>query len=122
MKAQIGKLKLIADHVLTTNAAVVNITKAFLPGKSEATRIMVNCEDTASYVLDETGKVLSTIFPPPSAKSILTLDYCFATNRVYLLLANGSICVYQIDHETALIENIYNVSQIKAWIGFYNKK
>lgn len=106
------------DHVLTANSTVLAIKTALNQEKPEASRILVNCEDASSFVLDYQGKVLSTIFPPPSSKNIVTLDYSFTTGKVYLLLANGSICTYQVDSETALMESIYTINQIKVWFGW----
>jgi len=102
------------NHVLTTNSTLLTIKTALNEEKPEIGRILVNCEDASSFVLDYEGKILSTIFPPPSSKNIIALDYSFTTGKIYVLLANGSICIYQVDSETALMESIYTVNQIKV--------
>jgi len=71
-------------------------------------------------VLNTKGELISTIFPPPSSKNILGIDYSFISSRAYVLLANGSICIYQVDKETALLENILNINQIFVFFQLNN--
>jgi len=42
-------------------------------------------------------RLIATIFPPPSAQEVIFCGYCMNLDMIFLILINGSICVYKID-------------------------
>jgi len=60
--------------------------------------------------------VITTIYPPPSAKDIVQMQYCMNLDKIFLLLATGIICVYSIDgsrQNTTVLEKHYKPGSIK---------
>ena len=51
--------------------------------------------------------MLSTIYPPPTAKNVSFMAYCMNIDRIILMLASGTICVYKlVEYENAILEKI----------------
>lgn len=63
--------------------------------------------------------VNTTIFPPPSARDVLYLGYCMNIERVFVVLVDGTVCVYRLDDElhTAVLEKRVKSSDIKDRLG-----
>ena len=62
----------------------------------------------------EDSQLLSTIFPPPSAKEVVFLSYCMNLDRIFIMLVNGTMCIYRIDSTgTAILEKMHSSSMIK---------
>ena len=61
-----------------------------------------------SAVIQEpvSGKTLSTIYPPPTAKEVSYIGYSITLERVLIMLESGTLCVYKIDKDTAILEKI----------------
>jgi hypothetical protein len=49
---------------------------------------------------------VSTIYPPPTAKAVMFIEYCMPLKRVFVLLTSGTLCIYRIDRETAILEKL----------------
>ena len=107
---KIGKLRHLAKSFANPNAFIVKIGKCF----QHQTDININnamalytlCDDNSVLIQSPTGKQLSTIYPPPTAKSVACLSYCMSLNRMFILLASGTLCIYKIDKETAILEKL----------------
>ena len=58
--------------------------------------------------------MISTIYPPPTAKNVVFLGYCMNLDRIFLMLVSGTICVYRINQaETAILEKMLQSNMIK---------
>jgi hypothetical protein len=52
--------------------------------------------------------MISTIFPPPSAKEVVFLSYNMNIDRIFLMLVNGTLCIYRINEAgTAILEKMH---------------
>ncbi|CDW84829.1 UNKNOWN [Stylonychia lemnae] len=75
---------------------------------------LVMCEDNTVFVQDiETQRIQSTIFPPPTAQQTIAIFHSHKLNRLLVLLITGSICIYQFEKETALLERIQQPNQLR---------
>lgn len=62
--------------------------------------------------------IISTIFPPPGAKEVMFLNYCSNTDRIFIVLESGTICIYRLDEtNTTILENLLHQNQIKDSLG-----
>jgi hypothetical protein len=52
------------------------------------------------------GRTLSTIYPPPTAKEVAVITYCMSLKRVFVLLTSGTLCIYKVDRDTAILEKL----------------
>lgn len=55
-----------------------------------------------------------TIFPPPGAQEVLFVGYCMNIDIIVVVLLDGTICLYKLDHEanTALLDKRIKHSEI----------
>lgn len=65
-----------------------------------------------SIVLYEAGKVVTTIYPPPSAYDLKDVIYLSDFRRVLVLLDSGVICLFSIEGETGLLERMIRTGDI----------
>ena len=81
--------------------------------------LMVSFDNNSSLMLwPEDGTIKSIIYPPPTPTTINQLIFCMALNRVFLLLASGSLCVYKAhNRETATLDKLQFSVQIKDYEG-----
>jgi len=64
-------------------------------------------QDNSTQIQDpKTCTTLSTIYPPPTAKAVMFIEYCIPLERIFILLTSGTLCVYRIDRETAILEKL----------------
>lgn len=75
--------------------------------------IYIMCEDNSTLIYEPNGKQISTIYPPPTAKELLVVEYSMFLNRFFILLASGTICIYKFDKETAILEKLQYPNQLK---------
>ena len=78
----------------------------YRPGEDNPFCLGLECEDNSVLVCSPEGKVVSTIYPPPTAKEVIAVEYCRSLNKFFVLLVTGTICVYRFDKETAILELI----------------
>ena len=107
-----------------TNNAQLNIAHLNLIGKlvfisvSSVKSLKIIDEKIAavgednSIVLYEYGKVVTTIYPPPSAHDLKDIIYIDAQRRVLVLLDSGVICLFSIERETGLLERMIRTGEI----------
>lgn len=65
-----------------------------------------------SVVLYDKGKVVTTIYPPPSAHDLKDIMFLEESRRVLVLLDSGVICLYSIQGETGLLERMIRTGDI----------
>ena len=65
-----------------------------------------------SIVLYESGKVITTIYPPPSAHDLKDVFFLESSKRVLVLLDSGVICLFSIEGETGLLERMIRTGDI----------
>lgn len=73
--------------------------------------ISVGIDNSAFIERFEEGKTDNngnkcTLYPPPSAQKILEVKYSITLDRVIVFLSNSTLCFYNINRETALLEKI----------------
>jgi hypothetical protein len=56
------------------------------------------------------SKLISIIYPPPSASIIIFMHYC--REKVFLMLDSGSFCIYRLE-TNGMLESFYEFSMIK---------
>jgi hypothetical protein len=59
------------------------------------------------------GRTLSTIYPPPTAKEVISIGFSQLLKRMFLLLASGTLCIYRVDRDTAILEKLQYPSMLK---------
>eukprot|EP00347_Sterkiella_histriomuscorum_P004241 403361206 len=75
---------------------------------------LILCEDNSVFIQDTlTQKLMSTLYPPPTAQQTVALFHSRKLNRLLVLLITGSICIYQFNKETSLLEKILKPSQFR---------
>jgi uncharacterized protein YlzI (FlbEa/FlbD family) len=100
----IGKLNLIGRCVGVNKAKIEALF-------CTEDKMLVLSNDNSCIVYSENGAVLSTIYPPPTAKTVKELHY--HNSLVYLLLSSGTICVFNHSTETSLLHKIIYTGDIK---------
>jgi hypothetical protein len=55
---------------------------------------------------DALGRTISTIYPPPTAKEVIQIVFNCVLKRMFLLLASGTLCIYRVDRDTAILEKL----------------
>lgn len=65
-----------------------------------------------SIVLYKSGKVVTTIYPPPSAHDLKDIIFIEDLRRVLVLLDSGVICLFSIEGETGLLERLIRTGDI----------
>jgi hypothetical protein len=67
-------------------------------------------KDNSAFVqsseTDSLGRTISTIYPPPTAKEVICIAYNAILKRMFLLLASGTLCIYRVDRDTAILEKL----------------
>lgn len=61
----------------------------------------------------DSGRTLSTIYPPPTAKEVMFIEYCMTLKRMFVLLTSGTLCIYKIDKDTAILEKLQYPNQLR---------
>lgn len=59
--------------------------------------------------------MISTIFPPPGAKEVLFCGYSMYNGRIFVVLQDGTICVYRLEEEgdTAILDKIVESKNLR---------
>jgi hypothetical protein len=63
--------------------------------------------------MDTLGRSISTIYPPPTAKEVIQICFNTTLKRMFLLLASGTLCIYRVDRDTAILEKLQYPNMIK---------
>jgi hypothetical protein len=63
--------------------------------------------------MDTLGRSISTIYPPPTAKEVIQIGFNTTLRRMFLLLASGTLCIYRVDRDTAILEKLQYPNMIK---------
>jgi hypothetical protein len=109
-KIRIGKIRHLAKSFSNPNSTVLRLGKCFKNNDdisiNNTSAVFTLCEDNSAIVQNATGKQLSTIYPPPTAKTVVNVSYCMSLGKVFILLASGTICIYNIEKETAILEKL----------------
>ena len=71
------------------------------------------CEDNSALIQRLSGEQQSTIYPPPTGKNLACIEYCMSLDRIFILLEKGTICIYRIDIDTAILEKLQYPTQLK---------
>lgn len=84
-KIKICRLQHLAQSFWNPNSKVRKIGKWFENTIEKANNnpfaIYVLCEDNSTLVFEPDGKQVSTIYPPPTAKELVTIEYSMDLNR-----------------------------------------
>jgi len=82
--------------------------------------VFATFDDNSCIVFDPktNGKIISTIYPPPTATTIAKVVFSLHKQRVFMLLRTGALCLYRfLDKETAVLELMQYPNQLKASIS-----
>ncbi|CAG9319560.1 unnamed protein product [Blepharisma stoltei] len=105
-KLSISRINLVGDFFAISKSAVKEI-------KWINKFIGVLSEDNSVILYDLTGKLVTTIYPPPTANDVKEMFYIKEIDRVLLLLYSGSMCIFRYEGETGLLEKIIYTGDIK---------
>ena len=103
-----------------------HLAYSFTNSRSDISKIGKCCNDENEYKLNEPfavftlfkdnsamiqsplqgGKTISTIYPPPTAKEVMFISFCMTLKRMFILLTSGTLCIYKIDRDTAILEKL----------------
>lgn len=111
---KIGRLHHLAVSFYSSQIEVKKIAKMFRTKQEEqlnsADTIMTLFSDNSvSFQTSskENSREISTIYPPPTAKEVVFLQYCMNLERVFLMLISGALCIYRMNEAgTAILEKI----------------
>lgn len=78
---------------------------------NESVIVLTDDNSVVNYSLD--GKVISTIYPPPTSTDIKEVHYCHELKRFVLLLSTGAICVFRCDGKTGQLDQLIDVGSIR---------
>jgi len=116
-KVKICKLQHLAHSFCNPNSKVKKIDKWFdsLASKEQnkPMAVYVLWDDNSTLIYKPDGKQISIIYPPPTAKELLAVEYSMSLNRFFILLSSGTICIYKYDKETAILEKLQYPNQLK---------
>jgi len=122
---KIGSLHHLALSFHSSKIEVKKILKVYKTSEEEN----ANSSDTVMTLFSDNSvslqssdridsRVISTIYPPPTAKEVSFVSYCMNLDRIFLMLVNGTICVYRInDADTAILEKVSHSNMIKDSTG-----
>lgn len=110
---KIGRVHHLALSYVISKSRIVTIGKCFdsltQKNKNNPFAMFTLFQDN-SVVLQlpqsENPMTISTIYPPPTAKEIKYIHYCINTRRVFILLTSGTLCIYKVDRDTAILEKL----------------
>jgi WD40 repeat protein len=115
----VNQLHFPLSHYLRSESRINQILPCF-KSISDQTASKVNftislCEDNSAIIKNvadnQTPK--STLYPPPSAQLIAKVVYSQVFDRVITLLSSSALCVYKRQKETALLEKVWEHSELK---------
>ena len=121
---RLGELQNRARLFHQSQNEVVKIMKCFRSEDEKyanhADLVMIQYKDNSINIQTsdlEESKLISIIYPPPTAKDIKFFYYCMNLDRVYLMLVTGTICVYKFDRhkvqEPAQLQQLMETKNIK---------
>jgi hypothetical protein len=103
---------MVLQCYINTETTVYQMQKGYtsvadkLAGKASFTIAL--CDDNSAFVKSTTNpNQKTTLYPPPSAQVIQSISYSQKQDRIVVLLANSTICIYRMFKETALLEKIH---------------
>ena len=107
---QIGMISHLTRCFFIDKPLIQQVEKGFatrtLVRRGDPQSIIVSFDNNSILLLDShTGKIKSTVYPPPTPTTIYQIVYQMSLSRLILLMANGSIAMYKIyNRETATLE------------------
>ncbi|CDW78455.1 wd repeat-containing protein 87 [Stylonychia lemnae] len=115
---KIGELHHLALSFTNQGSAISKIGKCFNEEQDIKTNdpfaVFTLFKDNSALIQNpNTGKTLSTIYPPPTAKEVMFISYCMTLKRMFILLTSGTLCIYKIDRDTAILEKLQYPNQLK---------
>lgn len=94
-KIKICKLQHLASSFCSPNSKIKKIGKCFASQDDKATNkpfaVYILCNDNSAVLYDPEGNQISTIYPPPTAKELMVMEYSVVLKKIFILLASGTI-------------------------------
>ena len=120
----VNQMHLVVENYLVNDATIQSIQPGFNTVSSiqnHSVDFTISVGSDNSIVLqrkkeaaEKVGKAQKcTLYPPPSAQEIGVVRYSMLLDRLILMLTNCSLCVYQVNRETALLEHIFPQRDIR---------
>lgn len=122
---KIGKLHHLALSFTNSRSDIVRIGKCYIDEdkreQDESDSVFTLFKDNSAILqsshMEALGRTLSTIYPPPTAKEVTAIGFSSVLRRMFLLLASGTLCIYRVDRDTAILEKLQYPSMIKDGEG-----
>ena len=118
-----GQISHLAQSYFSSKSKIQIMSKAFVNHPSvldnRTDSLMLSFDNNSIMMLwPESGMIKSIIYPPPTPTSISNVIYCMAVQRVFVLLASGSLCVYNTrNRDTATMDKLQHSKQLKDYEG-----
>ena len=109
---KIGELHHLAISFTNSRSDIAKIGKCFDSEEeirnNEPFGVFTLFRDNSAMIQNPSqgGRTISTIYPPPTAKEVMVIQYCMSLKRMFILLTSGTLCIYKIDKDTAILEKL----------------
>lgn len=118
---KIGRLHHLAVSFYSSQIEVKKIMKMYRTKEeqqSNAADIIMTLfsDNSVSFQTSskENPREISTIYPPPTAKEVVFMNYCMNLERVFLMLISGALCIYRLNEAgTAILEKVQHPNMIR---------
>ena len=123
---KVGELMHLGLPYLQQKSEVIEIKRTFLTeqlrNESKSELIMTLLKDNSIVLQREDNiekakpRIASIIYPPPTGKDVLQFEYCMNLNKVFVLLATGSLCIYnytQTDANQERFKSFLDASELQ---------
>jgi len=100
----------IIKNYLAVDAEIGQLTPIFNDMKAleehQVSSTFSLCTDNSGFIQTIGESHKCTLYPPPSSQNIKVVKHSINLNRIIVMLANCSLCIYKSHRETALLEKI----------------
>lgn len=116
---EIGTISHLTTCFFISKPLIERVEKGFhsraLQRRGDPQEIIVSFDNNSILLLDsQTGKIKSTVYPPPTPTTICQIEYQMSLSRLILLMTNGSIAMYRtFQRETATLEFLQEAKHLK---------
>jgi WD40 repeat protein len=117
---EIGLISHLASSYFISKQNICSLVKcyqsSFCRRINKPKILSVQFSDNSLVLLDPSNqKVFSTIYPPPTQAEISKVFWCSSIQRMFLLLKSGSLCIYQTQKETGILEKLQESTAFKDY-------
>lgn len=121
-QVEVGIISHLASSFFISQQQICSIGRNFTSTENQRNNdvrsLFVNFDDNSVAVIDPVlRETRCTIYPPPTPSEVCAVIYIRCIERMFLLLQNGTLCVYNIDQETGYLEKMTESKQLRDYEG-----